>query len=109
MAKWIIISPRTGEPIVSQPEDETEEFDNGQQAAAAAAAFMIDFPDVEVPRLSEEELARIRSALDDLPSDEEECGEEDEEPEQALTELHLVCLEYGVRIRMTRESIEPPT
>jgi len=104
MAKWIIISPETGDPLVRAPENETKEFDNGQEAAAAAAAFIIDFPDVEEP--SEEELARIRSALDDLPSGDKK---EDEEPEQALTELHLVCLEYGVRIRMTRESIELQT
>ena len=92
-----------------QPEDETLEFDNGQQAAAAAAAFLIDFPD-GVLGLSEEERTAFRRAIDDLlPMDEEECAEEDEEPEPVLTEVHVVCLEHGVRIRMRRESIEPQT
>jgi acyl-CoA reductase-like NAD-dependent aldehyde dehydrogenase len=109
MAKWIIVNPITGEQVVCQPEDETLEFDDGQQAAAAAAAFLIDFPD-KVLRLSEEERAAFRQAIDDLlPMDEEEYAETDEEPEPALTELHVVCLEHGVRIRMRRESIEPQT
>ena|SRR5271167_800084 len=110
MAKWIIIDPETGDQFVREPEDETEEFDSGQQAAAAAAAILIAFADVEVPRLSEGDLPTIRSPIDELPlGDEEESGEEEEEPVQPLNEVHVVCLEHGVRIRMTRESIELQT
>jgi hypothetical protein len=84
------------------------EFDSVQQAAAFAAQLLINLPDAEVHPFSEEELAALREAIDDLPSDEEECGEEEEqEPEPDIAEIHVVCLEHGVRIRMTRESIEP--
>jgi hypothetical protein len=108
MAKWIIIDPESGQALVHQPENETLEYDNGQHAAAAAAAFLIDVPDVELPERSEEELAAIHAALDDLrrPEDEQSM-EDDDEPEVGPTELHVICLEHGVRIRMIRETIEP--
>jgi hypothetical protein len=108
MAKWIIIDPKTGEALVHQPGNETLDYDDGQHAAAAAAAFLINFPDVEVPKFSDEELAALRKALDRLPlADDEQSEEEDDEPELSPTELHVVCLEHGVRIRMIREPIEP--
>jgi hypothetical protein len=111
MAKWIIIDPKTGEALVNQPGNETLDYDNGQQAAATAAAFLINFPDVEVPKPTEEELAAFHKALDrfaqagDEQSEEE--GDDEDEPELSLAELHVVCLEHGVRIRMIREVIEP--
>jgi hypothetical protein len=112
MAKWIIINPESGNTLTHEPEHETLEFDNGQHAAAGAAAFLIDFPDVEVRRPTEEEAAAIHEALEYLGlTDDEQSAveEEDEESEVPLTELHLVCLEHGVRIRMIREAIEPIT
>jgi len=109
MAKWIITDPKCGDALVRQPEDETLEYDNGQQAAAAAAAFLIDFRDVEVSTATEEDLAAVRDALNSIPiaDEEEEPGEAAGEPGTALRELHVVCLEHGVRIRMIREPLEP--
>jgi hypothetical protein len=110
MAKWIIIDPKNGEALVHEPGNETLDYDNGQQAAATAAAFLINFPDAELPKLRDEELVAIREALDLLPGADDEQSEEEEEedePELSPLELHIVCLEHGVRIRMIREAIEP--
>jgi len=113
MAMWIIIDPLNGEQIVRGPERETLEFNDGQQAAAVAASFLI--PD-ELSRMTREEVAEIREQIldqiKDLPPSEEEDDDEEEEaeePEPDIAELHVVCLEYGIRIRMVRDSIEPLT
>ena len=106
MAKWFVVS-KDGETLMKNDRDgsETFEFDDAQAACSCAARFLIPFSEHVLPELTLEEQQHLREALEEESGGDDGEREEDETDED-ITELAVVCVEKGVQIRMTREPLE---
>ena len=87
MAKWFVVS-NDGEALMQNGRDGAEalEFDNGREACNYAASFLIPFSEHAVSAPTPEGKALSEADVD-------------------ITELSVICMEKGVRIRMTREPL----
>ena len=109
MAKWFVMNT-DGEPLTKNDRDgsaETFEFHSGREACSWAAIFLIPFSEHEQelpPEPTPGEARQLRVVGKAL---EEESGGDNGEPEseEDVTELEVVCVEKGIRIRMTREPL----
>jgi len=107
MAKWFVMS-EDGETLMKNGREgaETLEFENGREACNYAASFLIPFSeDAHAPTHGEErQLREVGKALEEQLSDDGD-PEENAASEEEFTELAVVCVEKGIRIRMTREPL----
>jgi hypothetical protein len=99
MAKWFVVTT-DGESLTKNDRDgsaKTLEFNSGREACSFAASFLIPFSEHVLPELTPDEALQMREVGKAL---EEKFGGDDD-----VTELEVVCVEKGIRIRMTREPL----
>jgi hypothetical protein len=101
MAKWFVMSA-DGETLMRnvRGDAETLEFDDGRAACNCAASFLIPFSEHELPARRD-----LGEAIEEELVGDDRNPEEESDADGDITELSVVCVEKGVRIRMTREPL----